>query len=98
MIIPKKILDEFEAYCKKNSITGKAKEEKFAALKERLKKYIYEPGEAIGVVAAQSISEPATQMSCAPFEKVILKKDSKIGIVEIGKFTDKIVENAGNSI
>jgi len=63
MIIPKKIIDEFEAYCKKNGITGKEKEEKFAVLKERLSRYIYEPGEAIGVVAAQSISEPATQMT-----------------------------------
>lgn len=63
MIISKKIIDEFESYCKKNGITGKQKEEKFAILKQRLMRYIYEPGEAIGIVAAQSISEPATQMT-----------------------------------
>jgi len=35
--------------------------EKQAALIEKYRKMLYEPGEAIGVVAAQSISEPATQ-------------------------------------
>jgi len=32
-------------------------------LKEKYRKMLFEPGEAIGVVAAQSISEPATQMT-----------------------------------
>lgn len=32
-------------------------------LKERMKKMVFEPGEAIGAVASQSISEPATQMT-----------------------------------
>lgn len=32
-------------------------------LKERYQRMLFEPGEAIGVVAAQSISEPATQMT-----------------------------------
>lgn len=32
-------------------------------LKERYKNMLFEPGEAIGVVAAQSVSEPATQMT-----------------------------------
>ncbi len=32
-------------------------------LKEKYRKMLFEPGEAIGLVAAQSISEPATQMT-----------------------------------
>lgn len=32
-------------------------------LKKRLRKMVFEPGEAIGTVGAQSISEPATQMT-----------------------------------
>jgi DNA-directed RNA polymerase subunit A" len=32
-------------------------------LKERYRNMLFEPGEAIGIVAAQSISEPATQMT-----------------------------------
>lgn len=62
-IIAKKIMDNFETYCKKNGITGKARDDKLKALQATIEKYMYEPGEAIGIVAAQSISEPATQMT-----------------------------------
>ncbi len=63
MEIPKKIMEEFEKYCKKNGIEGRQREEKLEKLKQRLERYMYEPGEAIGTIAAQSISEPATQMT-----------------------------------
>ena len=63
MEIPKKVMDEFESYCKKHGIEGKQKEERLEKLRARIEKYKYEPGEAIGVIAAQSISEPATQMT-----------------------------------
>ena len=62
--LPKKILDQFEKYCKERNISGKKKEELLEKLKQRfLERYVYEAGEAIGIVTAQSISEPATQMS-----------------------------------
>jgi DNA-directed RNA polymerase subunit A" len=63
MQIPEKIMTAFEEYCKNNGITGKAKEEKLKMLETLVEKYLYEPGEAIGIIAAQSISEPATQMT-----------------------------------
>jgi DNA-directed RNA polymerase subunit A" len=63
MTLPKKVMDDFENYCKKNSISGSKKEEKLKKLEEIFNKYKYEPGEAIGIIAAQSISEPATQMT-----------------------------------
>jgi DNA-directed RNA polymerase subunit A" len=61
--IPKIVLEEFEKYCETNGITGKQKDEKLKKLMKLVSKYAYEPGEAIGIVAAQSISEPATQMT-----------------------------------
>jgi len=61
--IPKNIMQKFDEYCKKNGIEGKEREAKLAQLKKCLGNYMYEPGEAIGIVAAQSISEPATQMT-----------------------------------
>ena len=61
--LPEKIMNDFEEYCKKQGITGKQKEEKLAVLIKAIEKYKYEPGEAIGIIAAQSISEPATQMT-----------------------------------
>lgn len=62
-MLTKHIMERFEAYCRENSIAGKEKEEKLKKLEESFQKYVYEPGEAIGVIAAQSISEPATQMT-----------------------------------
>ncbi|MBS3053679.1 MAG: DNA-directed RNA polymerase subunit A'' [Candidatus Aenigmarchaeota archaeon] len=62
-MLPTNILDRFEKYCKEKGITGKDKENKLKKLEEAFQKYVYEPGEAIGIVAAQSISEPATQMT-----------------------------------
>lgn len=58
-----KIMEMFEKYCKDNNITGKQKEEKFKQFLEILEKSAYDPLEAIGIIAAHSISEPATQMT-----------------------------------
>lgn len=65
-------------------------------VKENYKDIKYEPGEAIGVVAAQSISEPATQMSLDSEEKVIIKQGGRIGIAEIGEFVDTAIHEKGS--
>ena len=62
-MISKKIMSDFDNYCKKNKIDGNEKEKKLNLLKKLINKYYYEPGEAIGIIAAQSLSEPATQMT-----------------------------------
>ena len=56
---------------------------------------LIEPGEAAGIVAAQSIGEPGTQMSLPPWERVIIKENKKIKIVEIGKFVDEVIRKHG---
>ncbi len=91
-MLPQNILDRFEKYCKEKGLTGKEKEEKLKKLEAAFQKYIYEPGEAIGIVAAQSISEPATQMSIDGKEKIILKYNDAIKVAEIGQFVDTIVQ------
>ncbi|MBI5346981.1 MAG: DNA-directed RNA polymerase subunit A'' [Candidatus Aenigmarchaeota archaeon] len=98
MKLPKNILEKFEKYCEENNISGKEKGAKLAMLESIYKKSRYEAGEAIGIVAAQSLSEPATQMSTSPYEKLILRKNGVINIVEIGKFTDIIVERLGENV
>src|SRR3989344_3988603 len=62
-MITQNVMKKFEEYCSKSGIDGKEKEEKLKKLEEAFQRYLYEPGEAIGVIAAQSISEPATQMT-----------------------------------
>src|SRR3989344_9454704 len=92
MQLSKKIMEDFEHYCKKNNITGKAKEEKFEKLKAAAEKYLYEPGEAISIIAAQSISEPATQMSVDAAERIVLKNRDTIAIHDIGTFVDSMLQ------
>ena len=95
MELSEKIMEMFEKYCEKNKISGKEREEKYKKFLELVQKSSYDPLEAIGIIAAHSISEPATQMCVAHDEKVIVKVNDKIKIVEIGKFVDNLMEVKG---
>ena len=50
-----------------------------------------EPGEASGIVAAQSIGEPGTQMSIAAGEGVIVREGGRVRTVKIGEFVDDLM-------
>lgn len=50
-------------------------------------------GEPVGVIAAQSIGEPGTQMSTSFDERVIVKKNDEVKVVEIGAFVDELMRN-----
>ncbi|MEM5778543.1 MAG: DNA-directed RNA polymerase subunit A'' [Candidatus Aenigmatarchaeota archaeon] len=62
-ILPPKIIDKLKEVFKEFKLTQAQKEKAIDKVIEIYKKSCYEPGEAIGVVAAQSISEPSTQMT-----------------------------------
>ncbi len=51
------------------------------------------PGECVGLVSAQSIGEPGTQMSLDYAEKVIVKSRNSVSAVKIGEFIDRIFED-----
>ncbi|NOZ81710.1 MAG: DNA-directed RNA polymerase subunit A'' [Candidatus Micrarchaeota archaeon] len=63
MELPESIKKEVEAVCREMKLTESQKKKVYERVKEVYRKSMFEPGEAIGVVAAQSISEPATQMT-----------------------------------
>lgn len=50
------------------------------------------PGESVGIISAESIGEPGTQMSCCAAEKIIIRMKNKIKIVEIGKFINELMQ------
>ncbi|MBI2147855.1 intein-containing DNA-directed RNA polymerase subunit A'', partial [Candidatus Woesearchaeota archaeon] len=52
-----------------------------------------EPGESVGLVSAESIGEPGTQMCIAHDEQVIIKQEGAIDIVPIGEFVDSILDS-----
>jgi len=63
MELSKKALERFEKWLSENDLTEKQRADAMEKFNELVTKTKYEPGEAIGIIAAQSISEPATQMT-----------------------------------
>lgn len=64
--LPPNIIREIEEFLPKNVAQGKI-EEVFARALEEYGKMHIEPGEAVGIVAAESIGEPGTQMTLNTF-------------------------------
>ncbi|MCK4335404.1 MAG: DNA-directed RNA polymerase subunit A'' [Candidatus Aenigmarchaeota archaeon] len=95
--LPLRIREEIEDYCRKKGISEESKREIIEKVKPFYRKALYDPEEAVGVVSAQSLSEPATQMSVSPHEKIIIKKEGITAIIGIGEFVDSLVDEMGYS-
>ncbi len=61
--LPESIVEEIKRVCEKHKLSEAQAKKLVEKVKEVYERSKYEPGEAIGVVSAQSISEPATQMT-----------------------------------
>lgn len=62
-ILPPKIINDLKNTFKELKLSSSQKRKALNLIVDIYRKSCFEPGEAIGVVAAQSISEPATQMT-----------------------------------
>jgi DNA-directed RNA polymerase subunit A" len=67
LILPRKILDEIERVCEERKLNSNQREKLVETIKKEYLNSSFEPGEAIGIISAQSISEPATQMTMRTF-------------------------------
>lgn len=61
--IPDNVKNEFEEFVKKEKMPDKKAKEFLVHVKERYKSLMVEPGEAVGIIAAQSLGEPGTQLT-----------------------------------
>jgi len=61
--LPLKIREEVDEYCKRKGYNDEKRREISEKVKHFYKNAKYDPEEAVGVVTAQSLSEPATQMT-----------------------------------
>ncbi|MBU5687991.1 MAG: DNA-directed RNA polymerase subunit A'' [Candidatus Aenigmarchaeota archaeon] len=61
--LPKSIVDQIESVCAKKKLNEQQKAKLIEEVRKEYLKSMYQPGEAIGIITAQSISEPATQMT-----------------------------------
>ena len=68
-------------------------------LKENIKKNYIEsqiqPGESVGIIAAQSIGERQTQNSIDYDEEIVIKDNGKIIKIKIGEFIDSYMDVSG---
>ncbi len=94
--IPRKLLEEFDKEVEEKKITKKHAEEALEDIKKKYEHAKISPGEAIGIITAESFGEPSTQMSIQKDEKIIVKIDDKIKIIEIGKFVDGLIGLKGS--
>src|SRR3989344_8864295 len=89
--LPEYVLKDFEAEAEKKKLTQKEMKTCLEEIKKRFEESKISPGEAIGIITAESFGEPGTQMSVATNEPLILKIDNKIKIIEAGKFIDNLM-------
>lgn len=61
--LPSRFLEEIDSVCKERKLDAKKRKELTDEVRREFLKSSFEPGEAIGIISAQSISEPATQMT-----------------------------------
>ncbi len=65
--IPDLLIEEFEKISKEDNLTKIQKEAVLKALEKRYDSYKVNPGEAVGIVTAESFGEPGTQMTLKVF-------------------------------
>ena len=94
--IPRALLMEFKKEAEEARLTLKQAKSGLEKLKEEYKKAKISPGEAIGIITAESFGEPGTQMSIQKNEKIIVRIKNKIKIIEIGKFVDALMNSKGS--
>ncbi|MEM5879063.1 MAG: DNA-directed RNA polymerase subunit A'' [Candidatus Aenigmatarchaeota archaeon] len=61
--LPVALIEEVERVAKELKLSEEKKNKLLEKVKKLYLKSMFEPGEAVGIIAAQSISEPATQMT-----------------------------------
>ena len=97
MTLPEIAKEGMQRYFEKHRVPPAKQEAIKELVRELYHRSSYDAEEPMGVVAAQSLSEPATQMSLGHGEKVIVKQDGMISIVKIGEFIDRIAEKEGRT-
>ncbi|MBI2671666.1 DNA-directed RNA polymerase subunit A'' [Candidatus Woesearchaeota archaeon] len=94
--LPDKLLDDIKKELVKRKVTKKEAEEILVIVKAAYEKAKIHPGEAIGIITAESFGEPGTQMSVPTNELLIIKVNEEIKIIKIGKFVDNLIELKGS--
>ncbi len=88
-MLPPSIVKRAEEIAKKLGIKGSVKKKFLKALEERYERMRIEPGEAIGIVTAQSIGEPGTQLTMRTYHYAgVLEMNVTIGLPRVIEIVD----------
>ena len=90
-----KLLDEVRKGVEDNKLKGDQVKKVLDRVRDSFESSKISPGEAIGIVTAESIGEPGTQMSLSKNERIIIKIKDRIKIVRIGEFLDGLMNANG---
>ncbi len=94
--LPQKLLDEVRRGAEESKLKGDQVRKVLDRVRDSFESSKINPGEAIGIVTAESIGEPGTQMSLSRNEKIIIKIKDRIKIVRIGEFLDELINVNGS--
>src|SRR3989344_8932452 len=95
-LIPLKLIEDIKKEIAKKKVSKKELEEILLKVKNLYEESKIHPGEAIGIITAESFGEPGTQMSLPYNSRIILKMNDKIRILEIGGFVNLLMEQKGS--
>ena len=88
-MIPKKLSEDAEAFVKANKIKGSQKKKFNKLVSDRYGVMKIQPGEAIGLVTAQSIGEPGTQLTMRTFHYAgVLEMNVTLGLPRVIEIVD----------
>ena len=88
-MLPKKLIESAEEIAKKKGLKGAQKKKFLELVRQSYEKMKVEPGEAIGLVTAQSIGEPGTQLTMRTFHYAgILEMNVTLGLPRVIEIVD----------
>lgn len=90
------ILEDFKKEANSRKLSKKDAEKVLQYLADQYESARITPGEAIGIITAESFGEPGTQMSTQYDEKVVLQINNDVKVVKIGEFVDALIAAEGS--
>ncbi len=88
-MIPKKILEDAEAIAKRRKLTPSQKKKYLQLVREKYEAMMLQPGEAIGIITAQSIGEPGTQLTMRTYHYAgVLEMNVTLGLPRVIEIVD----------
>ena len=89
--LPRRLKNDVYETLEERSVTTKEAEEILTAVVNRYERSRVDPLDPVGTVSAQSIGEPGTQMSVPADERILVRRNGRTHVVEIGSLVDDLL-------